>query len=198
MRAAANPLISSKFEEAGCEGVRLDTASENGHVEVVRELIQQVGIEGCGGPTRGGQALQMAGKNRLLDAEGVETGRALASAAAFGRTASVSLLLLQRKDDEPAYGTSASGTIRALHSLDSTFRHSRRFSPLPEDREVARGRWSGHYIRGCSPQAPRALSSGERRQHLLPTCSVRSKSLGRKPRRNSCSSLRASAACCYG
>ncbi len=43
-------LVTWTDPESGFTAVPLDVAAVNGHLEVVRELVlQQVGIEGCGG-----------------------------------------------------------------------------------------------------------------------------------------------------
>lgn len=74
--------------------VPLDVAASFGHADVVRELIQQVGIDACGGVSGGLQALCLATRNCdtncsdvlsiLTDAGVVGTGDALCGAAARG------------------------------------------------------------------------------------------------------------------
>lgn len=71
---------------------------------MVRELIQQVGIEGCGGGSGGVIALVVATAEGhvdvmsiLVDAGVVDTGEALSMAAGYGWEASVKFLLQQRR-----------------------------------------------------------------------------------------------------
>lgn len=45
----------------------LDVAAQNGHAEVVQELIRQVGIDGCDGSSGGVDALQLAAKHKHVD-----------------------------------------------------------------------------------------------------------------------------------
>ncbi len=101
LRAKADPLIT-RANPAGGHFVPLGAAAQNGHLEVVRELIRQVGIEGCGGPSGGVDALRLAGQAQhvdimaaLTDAGVVDTGFALLMAAGLGREASVKFLLRQ-------------------------------------------------------------------------------------------------------
>lgn len=54
--------------------VPLDAAAENGHSDVARELIQQCGIDGCGGDTRGVSALKLAAQQQHLDFMALLTG----------------------------------------------------------------------------------------------------------------------------
>ena len=110
LRAKANPLSTRTIPELGKVVVPLDVAIDNGHLEVVRELVQQVGIERCGGASGGVEALAMAAMDQRVDimavltgAGVVDTGRALAAAAGHGREASVKLLLQQKKGDKAAY-----------------------------------------------------------------------------------------------
>lgn len=55
LRAKANALLPRMIKRR--EILPLDVAAYHGHVEVVRELLQQRGIEGCGGAGAGVQAL---------------------------------------------------------------------------------------------------------------------------------------------
>ncbi|CAB1101986.1 unnamed protein product [Ectocarpus sp. CCAP 1310/34] len=80
-----------------------DVAVDLGHLEVVNELIRQVGIGGCGGSSGGVRALQQAARNKPLDmltvltsAGVVDTGLAL-RAAAFGGVAPLKFLLEQAR-----------------------------------------------------------------------------------------------------
>ena len=106
--AQADPLLSIKHGSE--EYLPLDVAAQFGHSEVVRELVQHDGINGCGGASGGAKALRLAAKNQhvdiltlLTDAGVVDDGMSLAFAAAFGRELSAKFLLRQRKDDEAAY-----------------------------------------------------------------------------------------------
>ena len=80
--------------------VPLDLAAFRGHSEVAHQLIQECGIEGCGGESVGMGALRAAAEEQhveimcLLTSAGVvDTGAALIGAAGFGREASVKFLL---------------------------------------------------------------------------------------------------------
>lgn len=61
LRAKANPLL-------GCDDdtTPLDVAAQNGHLEVVDTLIQECGIEGCGGASGGVAALKWAADKQHL------------------------------------------------------------------------------------------------------------------------------------
>eukprot|EP00752_Nemacystus_decipiens_P011612 g10310.t1 len=103
LRAKANPLLAAVDSE-GRPIIPLDSAAELRHLEVVRELIQQVGIEGCGGETRGENALEGAAMGQhldvmamLMDAGVVDTGKALLNAARRSWEAQVKLLLRRRQ-----------------------------------------------------------------------------------------------------
>ncbi len=110
LRAKADPLLTTTVGEEGITSTPLDVAAQNGHFEVVRELVQQVGIEGCGGASEGVDALEQAARKQHLDIMAmlanvgvVDTGRALVMAAASSRELSVKSLLQQRKGDGAAY-----------------------------------------------------------------------------------------------
>lgn len=101
LRAKANPQLSGTKS-----GVALNVAARNGYPEVVRELIGQVGIEGCGGASSGTRALELAVVDQhldivamLTDAGVVYTGAALRRAAGFGREACVKFLLQHHHQD---------------------------------------------------------------------------------------------------
>lgn len=103
LRAKANPMFP-KTELMGKTFVPLDMAAQNGYPEVVLELIQEVGIKGCGGATGGVRALCQAGQQHhvnimatLTEAGVMDTGEALAVAAGWGREESVKFLLQQHK-----------------------------------------------------------------------------------------------------
>lgn len=78
----------------------LDVAASSGHLEVVRVLLQQLGIEGCGGETSDRYALELAcvGPHvdiitMLMDAGVVDNGKALRFARKLEREAAVKTLL---------------------------------------------------------------------------------------------------------
>lgn len=80
--------------------VPLDTAVRHGRVEVVRLLLDELGLEGCAGASGGTEALRLAAQNDHVDimaalAEaGVEDmGTALVAAIAYGREGPVKFLL---------------------------------------------------------------------------------------------------------
>lgn len=60
LRARANQLLTNTNPLSGGACVSLDVAVENGHSEVMDELIQEFGIEGCGGVSGGVDALRWA------------------------------------------------------------------------------------------------------------------------------------------
>ena len=87
-------------------GVSLEVVARNGYPEVVRELIGQFGIEGCGGASSGTRALDLAVVDQhldivamLTDAGVVYTGAALRRAAGFGLEACVKFLLQHHHQD---------------------------------------------------------------------------------------------------
>ena len=102
LRAGANPLLTYT-NPSGEVFVPLDEAALNGHLEVVRELVQEHGIKGCGGACGGVNALRAAAQRQYLEimsvltnAGVVDTGIALITAVDCGRESSVKFLL-QRK-----------------------------------------------------------------------------------------------------
>lgn len=106
LRAKANPLSGRMLQtmESSEFVLPLSVAAQNGHSQVVSELIQQVGIEGCAGDSGGLQSLLKAAMMGrldamavLLDAGVVDTGQALAEAAKQGHESAVKLLLLQQE-----------------------------------------------------------------------------------------------------
>ena len=112
LRAKANPRLArtDADDEWGRRFVPLDMAAQCGHWEIVRELVQQLGIEGCGGPTAGVLAFRLAALDQHLDImamladAGVEvTGGGLITAAARSSAQSMKFMLQQRKDDEAAF-----------------------------------------------------------------------------------------------
>lgn len=97
LRANADPLLAY-LSPPGVPLLPLDVVTaKNGHVEVARELIQEHGIEGCGGATGGLNALCQAATEQHVEvmAGVVDTGAALIAAAHHGRKASVKFLLQQ-------------------------------------------------------------------------------------------------------
>ena len=123
--ATANPLLTCKNPKTGQAYSPLDMAAQNGHSEVVHELIQRVGIGGCGGASGGVDALCSAALHKfnmmalLMDAGVVDSGKALATAALHGREASVKFLLQQMKGVEGAYVNSRDdhGKTPLLHAI---------------------------------------------------------------------------------
>lgn len=124
LRAKANPLLPAT-NPAGFTYIPLDSAAELGYLDVVQELLRQLGIEGCGGASGGVNALKEAAKSPhidtmavLTDAGVVDTGAALVSAARFGGEKSVKFLLQQKqKEQRPggvaAYVNNTSGEVGA-------------------------------------------------------------------------------------
>lgn len=99
LRAGASPLLTMT-DELGNTGVPLDAAVTNGHSDVVREVIDRLGIEGCGGASAGVDALRQAAGyqhlgilSMLTDAGVLDTGEAVIQAAVYGREASLRFLL---------------------------------------------------------------------------------------------------------
>ena len=101
--AKANPLLLVTAP-AGKTSVPLDAAAQYGRSEMVGELIRQFGIEGCGGPSGGADALVFAAREKhvdimamLTEAGVVDTGQAITHAAMLDREVSVKFLLQQRE-----------------------------------------------------------------------------------------------------
>ena len=68
LRAEANILLAGTHRESALPFLPLDIAALlGGHSEVVRELVQQVGIEGFGGESDGVDALCAAATNQRVD-----------------------------------------------------------------------------------------------------------------------------------
>lgn len=118
LRAGANPVLSKEKDEGrdiqtflyqtNC--VPLDMAAQNGHDDVVRELLAWSGLNGCGGSTKGVLALLYASKGghfatmtTLLDAGVVDNGEALCATCKFGGEEAVKILLERRADDLDEY-----------------------------------------------------------------------------------------------
>lgn len=115
--AKTNPLLAPA-DPSGASFFPLDVASQNGYSGLVHDMLERVGIRGCGGPTGGVDALHYAAQSQHLDvmvlltAVGVvDTGIGLLAAAGNGRVASVRFLLHQREvrrtSDVRAYINSA-------------------------------------------------------------------------------------------
>ena len=107
LRAHGDPLLTKT--ESGGTFTPLDTAAAKGHSEVVRWMIQEVGIEGCGGASGGVDALCLAAMGgqvdtmaMLTDAGVVDTGKSLINAAGHGNEASVKFLLQQDRNNGDA------------------------------------------------------------------------------------------------
>lgn len=107
MSAGADPLamcVVRASDGMDMVFVALDSAAGCGRLDVVRELLQRVGIEGCGGKSGGVAALEVAAAKKHLDimvmltnAGVVDPGRALVFAASVGGESYVKLLLRQRE-----------------------------------------------------------------------------------------------------
>lgn len=104
LRANADPLLA-RTTPAG-NFPPLAAAAERGRVGAVRELIRQLGIETFGA-AGGLEALRLAAKDghvdvmvALTEAGVVDTGVALATAAAIGMEASVKFLLQQQQQQQ--------------------------------------------------------------------------------------------------
>lgn len=100
LREKVDPLLEGT-DQTGHPFGPLEVAAGSGHTEVVQELIQQLGIEGCGGAGRGAEALEVAASAEitamLTGAGVVDAGKALVYAARLGRFAITKVLLEQPK-----------------------------------------------------------------------------------------------------
>ncbi len=67
LRAGADPLLTAEYEHSPDRVVPLDAAARLGKTEVARELIQRLGIKGCGGASGGVQALSAAAGGGHVD-----------------------------------------------------------------------------------------------------------------------------------
>ena len=128
LRAKANPFLSIQ-QVCGGEIVPLDTAAAAGHSDVVRELIQELGLGGCSGP-RGGQTTLTAaaiGQNVdimdiLTSAGMVDDMQALYHATARGKEKSVKFLLQQRqKENGSLFGYVNNPDPRGVTALSGIF-----------------------------------------------------------------------------
>lgn len=105
LRVGANALLTKEFTTGDEVYVPLEAAASRGYLEVVRELIQQVGIEGCGGASGGVDALEYATSNHHLEimatltaAGVVDSGKILTAAAGRGQETWVKSLLQQERE----------------------------------------------------------------------------------------------------
>lgn len=96
----------------------IDMAAGCGHSQMVRELIRQRGIEGCGGRSGGVDALHAAAQHNhvdilaMLTEVGVEdTGTALIGAAARGHEAPVKFLLREHGETNIRRGAYVRNTL---------------------------------------------------------------------------------------
>lgn len=116
LRARANALLTTP-PSSGMPVVPLELAAAFGHVNVVRELVRQLGIDRCGGANRGETVLQIAAQDQcvgksmgilaaLTEAGAVDTGVALNTAACYAREAAAKFLLQQQEARDPT-GTGA-------------------------------------------------------------------------------------------
>ena len=103
LRAEADPLLT-RVDPSGRLFTPLDAAAQNGHADVVHELVRLVGMGGLGGASAGERALRLSGQHRHLNvmailttAGVVDTGSALCGAAGFGNEACMKFLLKQEQ-----------------------------------------------------------------------------------------------------
>ncbi|CAM9322541.1 unnamed protein product [Ectocarpus sp. 4 AP-2014] len=103
LRGKANPLLIQTFSSGSTTAVPLEVAADHGHSDIVRGLVQELGIEGCDATSAGVHALAFAASKQHLDimailtgAGVVDTGKALYLAAGMGHEASVKFLLRHR------------------------------------------------------------------------------------------------------
>ena len=102
LRAKADPLLAFMNHANGATFIPLDAAAMFGHSGVLRELLKQAGIRGCGGATGGYNAFRLASLNQrvdimamLTDAGVVDSGEALLSAVEHGHVAAARFLVKQ-------------------------------------------------------------------------------------------------------
>lgn len=108
LRADANLLLP--VFAAGTWKLPLDIAAGDGRADITEELLANAGIDSCGGPSRGMDALMAATeKDRtdiislLLDAGVVDNGDCLRSAIREGNIRSLQILLDRREGDIKQY-----------------------------------------------------------------------------------------------
>ncbi|CAM9278397.1 unnamed protein product [Scytosiphon promiscuus] len=159
--AGANPSLMRPV-------LPLNTAALAPHPNVVRQLIEQVGTEGCGGESGGKTALRTASHKGhvrvmrlLLDAGVNDNGVALVVAACDGREESVRLLLQHQREsghpaDRSAYANHASEVHVGLTALSCACGYiNRRYYSSRLVRMDARERRGGHNLEGSSKQRAR-------------------------------------------
>lgn len=137
LRAGANPAAIVFDPKVNVTVVPLDAASGAGRSEAIRELIQQFGIKGCGGPSAGIRALCQAARERHTDVmaqlanAGVvdKTGRVLHAAVMYGAETSVKLLLRHREGNAAAQGRYVNNTLRHTTPLLTAIQTSRSWCP---------------------------------------------------------------------
>ncbi|CBN76545.1 EsV-1-199 [Ectocarpus siliculosus] len=103
LRAKVDPQLQQNT--SGNLFVPLNMLATRGDSDAVRELFRHVDIDGCGGPSRGVNALVTAARDKhvdimvllLTDAGVVDTGGALITAAHYGGVVSVEHLLQRQK-----------------------------------------------------------------------------------------------------
>ncbi len=111
LRAKANPLLARTNPHSGQMVIPLDTAAQRGRTEVVRQLVQLLGVEGCGGASGGVEALSLAAAEQhgdiitILADAGVadDAGGALLAAAKAGAERAVKSLVQQKKRQKGAH-----------------------------------------------------------------------------------------------
>lgn len=123
LRAGANPQMAAKCP-TGDTFVPLDAAAAQGYTKVVRMMIEQFGIQGCGGQTGGiGTLCVAAGKEdidtmtAIMDAGVIDTGAALAAAAECSCEASVKFLL-QKEQQQRGRKTGTNVEGEYVNKLD--------------------------------------------------------------------------------
>ena len=125
LQAKADPMLTDFVAPGeGAALVPLDLAAMSGHADVVRELIDQVGIAGCGGESGGVHALSRAASicsagltdvmAILIDAGVVDDGEALRKSARRGNEEAVRFLLQQRR--QPKKTWEASGGVAYVNA----------------------------------------------------------------------------------
>lgn len=140
LHAKSDPLLTVQNSEGG-QFNPLEVAAELGHSGVVRELLQKVGIEGCGGASGGYDALWSAAQGQhvdvmrlLTDAGVADTGKVLNIAAGAGLEASVKFLVQQ----QPAGKSSDRGSCLDVRGV---------FGTMPLIRSIV----------FCHPRSPRIV-----------------------------------------
>ena len=150
LQAGANSLLGATL--SGIDFLPLDSAAFGGHSCVVRELIEQRGIQGCGGGSGGVHALRVAASRPhvgvmviLMDSGVVDTGIALVSAAEWAHEAAVKFLLQRRRlEGSPA------GLIGYVNSCDE-------YGVTPLFRSISFGEDSNGVLQLISPRIVQLL-----------------------------------------